>query len=285
MKRLLAAITLALLATLPVSAQETALRVMTFNLRLSTAKDGTNAWQNRKDKVAAEVLFHQVHLLGVQEALWDQQEDLQAAMPHYKWAGVGRADGKIKGEFSAIFYDTNRVELLQTQTFWLSETPNEPGRLGWDAACPRVVTWGRFKDKVTGKEFYHFNTHFDHLGKTARRESARFLLQQVEKIAGRTPAVITGDFNAVPEDEPIRLLLDEANPLHFTDSKAVSQTPHYGPDGTFNGFRVGETSDKPIDYIFLKGKFRVLQHGSISQTWKGLFASDHFAVLARLAIE
>jgi len=285
MQKVLAAIALALWATLPVPAQENALRVMTFNLRQSGANDGVNAWPHRKGKAAAEVLFHQVHLLGVQEALRDQMEDLQAALPQYKWAGVGRTDGKMKGEFSAIFYETNRVELQQTQTLWLSETPDEPGRKGWDAACPRVVTWARFKDRQTGKEFCHFNTHFDHLGKTARRESARFLLQQVEKTAGRTPAVITGDFNAMPEDEPIRILLDRANPLHFTDSKAVSQTPHYGPDGTFNGFGGGESGDTPIDYIFLKGKFRVLQHGSISQTWKGLFASDHFAVLAGLEIE
>ncbi len=285
MQNLWVPIMLALLAALPVSAQDTALRVMTFNLRQSGANDGINAWPHRKDKAASEVLFHQVDLLGVQEALWDQMQDMQAALPHYRWAGAGREDGKTKGEFSAIFFATNRVGLLQTQTFWLSETPDEPGRMGWDAACPRVVTWAKFEDKLTGKEFFHFNTHFDHRGKIARRESARFLLQQVNKIAGQTPAIITGDFNSTPGEEPIRLLLDPANPLHFIDSKAVSQMPHYGPTGTFNGFRNGESGDQPIDYIFLKGRFRVRRHGSISETWKGLFASDHFALLALLEIE
>ena len=266
-------------------AQDNALQVMTFNIRLNTPKDGVNAWPNRKEKVATQVLFHQPHLLGVQEALPEQMHDLQQALPRYQVIGVGREDGKNHGEFSAIFFDAARLELLDSKTFWLSETPETPGSKGWDAAITRVVTWGKFKDKKSGRTFFHFNTHFDHKGQIARRESAKFLLQQVQKIAGEIPVIVTGDFNAVPSSEPIQIVTNQKDSRHLIDTREISQTPHYGPSGSFNGFRSGETSDEPIDYIFIKGKFRVLQHACISQTWKGLFASDHFALFARVQLE
>jgi endonuclease/exonuclease/phosphatase family metal-dependent hydrolase len=136
------------------------------------------------------------------------------------------------------------------------------------------------KDRRTGKLFFAFNTHFDHLGKEARRESATLLLQRVAAIAGKTPAIITGDFNATPADEPIRVITDQSNPLHLTDAKERSSSPHYGPSGTFNGFRSKERDELPIDYIFLKGAWKVKNHATLSQTWGGHFASDHFAVLA-----
>ncbi|NSL89956.1 endonuclease/exonuclease/phosphatase family protein [Chitinophaga sp. Mgbs1] len=261
---------------------QSALKVMTFNIRMNTPHDSLNAWPHRKDKVASTVLFHEVATLGVQEALYDQMQDLQQRLPQYKSIGGGRDDGKTKGEFSAIFYDTTRLQLLKTATFWLSETPDVPGSKGWDAAITRIVTWGLFRDRQTKKTFYHFNTHFDHMGKVARRESAKFLLQQVHKIAGSTRAIITGDFNATPDDEPIQVVMNAADPLHFTDSKAISTTPHYGPVGTFNGWRAGEVEDKPIDYIFLKGAFKVKKHATLSETWGGRYASDHFSVFAEL---
>ncbi|GAA0535369.1 endonuclease/exonuclease/phosphatase family protein [Chitinophaga japonensis] len=264
---------------------QTPLTVMTFNIRYNTASDSLDAWPYRKDKVAGTVLFYETDLLGVQEALYDQITDLQQRLPQYKHTGVGRDDGKTKGEFSAIFYDTTRLQLLQSETFWLSATPQVPGSKGWDAAITRIVTWGKFRDKKTNKVFFHFNTHFDHRGEVARRESAHLLLKQVHAIAGKTPAVITGDFNATPDDEPIKVIMDNSDPLHFTDSKALSQTPHFGPEGTFNGFRHGERGTQPIDYIFLKGKFRVLRHATLSNTWGGRFASDHFAVLSSLVME
>jgi endonuclease/exonuclease/phosphatase family metal-dependent hydrolase len=258
------------------------LQVMTFNIRLNIASDSLNAWPYRKDKVASQVLFHDVHLLGVQEALHNQMVDLKERLPRYNYVGVGRDDGKEKGEYSAIFYDTTRLQALQSQTFWLSLTPEVPGSKSWDAAITRIVTWARFKDRKTGKMFFAFNTHFDHLGKEARRESAKLLLQKVAVIAGKTPAVITGDFNAIPADEPIQVVMDNANPLHLTDSKDIATAPHYGPTGTFNGWGPKERDDQPIDYIFLKGPWKVRKHATISQTWGGRFASDHFAVTAVL---
>jgi endonuclease/exonuclease/phosphatase family metal-dependent hydrolase len=265
-------------------AAQDVLTVMTFNLRLNTSSDSLNAWPYRKDKAAAQILFHKVELLGVQEALHDQMMDLQQRLPNFTYTGGGRDDGKTKGEYSAIFYDTTRLQLLAAGMFWLSQSPSVPGSKGWDAAITRIVTWAKFKDRKTKKLFYAFNTHFDHMGKVARRESAKLLLQKVKEIAGTNPSVITGDFNAVPTDEPIQVLMDKTNPLVFTDSKEISQTPHYGPTGTFNGFQSKEEHDQPIDYIFLKGKWNVLSHASISQTWGGRFASDHFAVLAQMIL-
>jgi endonuclease/exonuclease/phosphatase family metal-dependent hydrolase len=260
------------------------LNIMTFNIRLNTASDDLDAWPYRKDKVASEILFHNVHLLGVQEALHDQMMDLKDRLPNFRYAGVGRDDGKEKGEYSAIFYDTTRLQMLQSQTFWLSETPTIPGSKSWDAAITRIVTWARFKDKKTKRVFFAFNTHFDHMGKKARAESARIILNKVKEIAGNIPAIITGDFNSEPGDEPIQIIIDKTNAFHLTDSKEVSQTTHYGPTGTFNGFKSKERNDQPIDYIFIKGKWKVMKHATISQSWEGRFASDHFAVLATLSL-
>ncbi|MET6998551.1 endonuclease/exonuclease/phosphatase family protein [Chitinophaga defluvii] len=263
---------------------QTPLHVMTFNIRMNTPHDSLNAWPHRKDKVASQVLFHEAHLLGVQEALYEQMTDLKERLPQYKYIGGGRDDGKNAGEFSAIFYDTTRLQLLDSKTFWLSETPDVPGSKGWDAAITRVVTYGKFKDRKTKKIFFHFNTHFDHIGKIARRESAKFLLQQVHTIAGKIPAIITGDFNATPDDEPIQVVMNANDPLHFTDSKAISQMPHYGPTGTFNAWHFAERDDRPIDYIFLKGKFKVKKHATISETWKGRYASDHFSLYSEIEV-
>jgi endonuclease/exonuclease/phosphatase family metal-dependent hydrolase len=260
------------------------LNVMTFNIRYNEPRDSLNAWPYRKDKVASQILFHQAVIVGVQEALYSQMQDLSEQLTTYKYTGGGRDDGKQKGEYSAIFYDTTRLQLLQTATFWLSEQPEVIGVKGWDAALPRIVTWAKFRDRKTKKDFFHFNTHFDHMGKIARRESARLLLQKVAQIAKKTPAIITGDFNARPDDEPIQVITDATNSLYLTDSKRVSQQPHYGPDGTFNAFGPKETQDAPIDYIFLHGDIKVLQHATLSQTWSGRFSSDHFPVLASLML-
>lgn len=257
------------------------LRVMTFNIRLNIASDSLDAWPYRKDNLASQVLFHKVHVLGVQEALHDQMMDLQQRLPHFKYTGEGR-DGGTKGEYSAIFYDSSRLTLLQSSTFWLSEKETVSGSKGWDAAYPRIVTWAKFRDNKTRKVFFAFNTHFDHMGKMARKESALMLLSKIKLIAGNAPSVITGDFNAEPSDEPVQIITDVKNPLHLINSSTVSKTPHYGPTGTFNAFKNSERSNQPIDYIFLKGKWHVFTHATISQTWNGRFASDHFSVIAEI---
>jgi endonuclease/exonuclease/phosphatase family metal-dependent hydrolase len=267
----------------PVIIQSQELNVMTFNIRLYVKSDSLNAWPYRKDNAASQIMFHKVHLLGVQEALHEQMMDLSQSLKSYKYAGVGRDDGKTKGEYSAIFYDTTRLRLLESSTFWLSLTPEVPGSKSWDAAITRIVTWAKFRDNANKKIFYAFNTHFDHLGKEARRESARLLKQKVKDMAGTIPVIITGDFNSKPSDDPIRIVTDASDKDRFIDTKSLSIMPHYGPQGTFNGFTSKEIDNEPIDFIFIKGKWKVLQHATLSQTWGGRFSSDHFPVFAKLS--
>lgn len=266
-------------------AQSQPLRVITFNIRLDVASDSPNHWQARKENLVSQVLFHETDLLGVQEALPNQVADMKSLLQAFGFTGVGREDGENKGEFSGIFYKKERLELLASQTFWLSLTPEIPGSKSWDAAITRIVTWAKFKDKKTRKIFYHFNTHFDHIGQEARRQSALLLLQKIATIAAKSPVVLTGDFNATPSDEPIAIITQPQNPAAFTNAKTVSLNGHYGPNGTFNGFKGRETREAPIDFIFLKGPWKVLQHATLSQTWQGRFASDHFAVLAVLLLQ
>jgi len=274
-------IAISFIVSMSIQSQE--LNVMTFNIRYNNKNDSLNAWPYRKDNAASQIKFHNVHILGVQEALHEQMMDLSQSLSQYKYVGVGRDDGKTKGEYSAIFYDTIRLKLLGSSTFWLSLTPEVPGSKSWDAAITRIVTWAKFTDARSKRTFFVFNTHFDHMGKEARRESARLLKQKVKDIAGNNPVVITGDFNSKPSDDPIKILTDPADKDRFIDTKAVSLTPHYGPQGTFNAFTPKETDNEPIDFIFLKGKWKVLQHATLSQTWEGRFSSDHFPVFAKLS--
>ena len=260
------------------------MNVISFNIRYNSPADSANAWPYRKDLVASQILFHEAHLIGVQEALHVQMMDLLDRLPGFRFVGVGRDDGKEKGEYSAIFYDTNRIQLLMTKTFWLSPQPEVPGSKGWDAAITRVVTWAKFRDRKTRKEFYAFNTHFDHIGKLARRESAKLLIEKVNEIAGKSPVVITGDFNSSPTDEPIQVITDAANSLHLVDARSISKTPHYGPTGTFNGFTSKEINDNPIDYVFIRNGVKVLKHATFSQSWHGRFSSDHFPMFAQVVI-
>ena len=274
-------IAISFMVSMSIQSQE--LNVMTFNIRYNTKNDSLNAWPYRKDNAASQIKFHNVHILGVQEALHEQVIDLGQLLSQYKYVGVGRDDGIIKGEYSAIFYDTAKLILLGSSTFWLSLTPGIPGSKSWDAAITRIVTWAKFTDIKRNRTFFVFNTHFDHIGKEARRESARLLKQKVKDIAGNNPVVITGDFNSKPSDEPIKIITESNDKDKFIDTKAVSLTPHYGPQGTFNAFTSKEIDNEPIDFIFLKGKWKVLQHATFSQTWGGRFSSDHFPVFAKLS--
>ena len=264
------------------------LRVMSFNVRYNNPGDGENSWPNRRDMAASMISFHRADIVGLQEALRDQVDDLAERLPGYEWFGIGRDDGKNAGEFMAVFYRKDRLKLLNESTFWLSETQEKPG-IGWDAVCNRVVTWGRFRDVKTGKTFFHFNTHFDHRGQTARRESSKLLLTNIAEIAGSQPLVVTGDFNAKPDSESIKIITHgiSGNPeTKLVDSKTVSKHGHHGPSGTWSGFKsAGAPGDEPIDYIFIKNEISVLLHGTLSDSFDGQFPSDHMLVLAEIVIE
>lgn len=271
-----------LLLTSPFLAQsQESVNVMSFNIRYATTNDGVNQWNNRKDRAAETVNFYDTDLCGMQEALYSQILDLEKRLLAYGWVGIGRDDGDKAGEFSPIFYLKERFKLIETNTFWLNEHPESVG-LGWDARINRVVTWAKFEDKATSRQFIMFNTHFDHQGVVARRESAKLLLKKVEEISGDLPFVVTGDFNAKPTQEPIQILTDSSRDFYFTDTKQVSKMPHFGPEGTFTGFESKERENEPIDHIFIPKRVEVLKHATLSGTWNGLFASDHHPVLAVL---
>lgn len=273
-----------------VRAQATAdapFRVMTFNLRYDNPGDGPNAWPHRKDMAASMIRFHRADLVGVQEALRRQLDDLQERLPAYAWVGVGRTDGKEAGEYSAILYRKDRFELLEDDTFWLSLTPEVPGSKAWDAALERIVTWAKFRDRQTGTVFFHFNTHFDHIGDTARAESAKLILHRIDSLAGTAPVVLTGDFNATDDAAPYRILTgverDGVSAPALRDAMHVSEHGHHGPTSTWNAFQAVEPGQR-IDYVFVGDGVRVLQHGALIDTWDGRFPSDHLPVLAEIVI-
>ncbi len=257
------------------------LTVMSYNIRLDVASDSLNAWPHRKEKFVSMIRYYAPDIVGLQEAQRHQIAYLEKELPEYGWFGIGRDDGKEAGEFMAVFYRKDRLDTVKTSTFWCSPTPDRPG-LGWDAMCNRVVTWGKFRDKRTKNVFFHFNTHLDHMGVTARKESARLIKSSVDDITKNEPAVITGDFNSVPSDEPYQTIVSGSSRRTFEDSRTISQIPHHGPNGTFTGFNISSYSDEPIDYIFVTKGTTVLKHATLSDSFNGRFPSDHFAVIAEI---
>lgn len=262
------------------------LRVMSFNIRYDNPADGEDAWPKRRARAASMIRFHGADAVGLQEALSGQIADLEAALPDYDWFGVGRSEER-DGEHCAVFYRHERLELLDHDTFWLSETPGVAGSRSWDAALPRIVTWGRLRDRVSGDVFFLFNTHFDHRGEEARRKSAALLLQKIAEIAGpETPVLLTGDFNATPESEPYRILVagdDGAGGARLVDALHHSRAPHHGPTSSWNGFEA-IVPERRIDFVFVRPEVEVRQHGILSDTFDGRFPSDHLPVLAEVTV-
>lgn len=264
-------------------AERAPITVQSFNLRLNVESDGENAWPNRTE--AAVAILREADLIGVQEALPGMLEDLDARAPAFARIGVGRqADGG--GEYSAIYYRTARFELLEDGTFWLSATPEVPGSVGWDAALPRICTWGRFRDRTTGAVFVHANTHFDHVGEEARRESARLLVARLAEIAGEAPLILTGDFNVTPDTDPYRVLASA-----FRDARDATETAPEGMAPTWNDFGRADLTRR-IDFVFVHGSVRVLQFETIDGTIGDVlgtddprYPSDHFPVEAWVTLQ
>jgi endonuclease/exonuclease/phosphatase family metal-dependent hydrolase len=258
--------------------------VMSFNIRYDNPGDKENAWPNRKEMVAATIRFHKIDIAGLQEALSHQVKDLEKLLPEYGWFGVGRDDGRQAGEFAPVFYRKDRFKILHRSTFWLSETPEKPGK-AWDAALPRIATWGKIEDTSTGNIFFFFNTHFDHVGEEARIKSAELLLRKIDETIGENPVILTGDFNCTPEDPPYKILTSDIdqNPRLF-DVYTLTKSKPYGSNQTFNGFESTILLDHRIDFIFVAPSVHVLRCGTIAERWDGRFVSDHNAVLAEIEI-
>ena len=257
------------------------LQVMSFNIRYPNPGDGTHIWQARKNMVVSTIRYHEADLIGLQEAFRTQLDQLQQSLPGYEWIGVCRTDGTQEpnpdNEFSAILYNTNKFRLLESGTFWLSETPDSAGSKGWDAALPRITTWGLFEVKESGKKFFHFNTHFDHIGEKARIESAHLLVKKVNQMSRDFPVVISGDFNANPETDIYSVLKNA-----FRDGLSAAELPHHGPIATFTNFIFPGIPGTRIDYVFVNEGFKVKKHAILAEVWSGIFPSDHFPVLATL---
>lgn len=251
------------------------INIITYNIRLNVASDGVNAWPNRKDNVKALVKFYDADILCVQEAL-PEQFDYLSEGTDFDVVGVGRDDGKRKGEFSAVYFNKNRFVKKDGGTFWLSPTPDVPSK-GWDAALNRVCSWVRLYDKSNKKEFLVFNTHYDHVGVQARIESAKLLKQKIQEIAPKLPVVFTGDLNVTPETEAIATIKS-----FLTDSKEVSIEPPYGPDGTFNAFKWDSPLKNRIDYVFVNKAFKVQKYAVLSDSKDQRYYSDHLPVFVRL---
>ncbi len=253
------------------------LELITYNIRMNTPGDGEHAWPLRREDVASLFRFHRVDIFCVQEALPDQMDDLEEAFPGFAYEGVGRDNGKREGEFSAVFYNTSRFEKLDGGTFWLSETPEECS-FGWDAACRRICSWVELKERETGRKLHVFNTHFDHLGDTARKESAALILGRIEEIAGFIGnVVLCGDLNLTPESKPIRLIGEKLN-----DSFEFSELPAYGSVATFHGFTYDDPPQRRIDYVFVSDAIRVKRYGALTDSRDRAFFSDHLPVLVTL---
>ncbi len=267
-----------LMTTTAYSQKNTPITVATYNLRYNTANDGVNAWPNRKEMVKGLISFHEFDILGTQEGLRMQLDDI-AELPNFAFLGAGRDDGKQAGEHSAIFYRKDRFKVLKSGDFWLSETPDVPGK-GWDAkCCNRICSWAKFKDLKTKKDFYFFSVHFDHQGVEARRQSGILMVKKIKEIATDAPVICVGDLNSLPDTEQVKEIQTLLN-----DSQKVSATPPYGPEGTFNAFKFDAPMQNRIDYIFTDKRISVLKYGVLTDAKEQRYPSDHQPVVIKAVI-
>ncbi len=271
---------LSLLPLLVFAQQE--IKVMSYNIRLDVKSDGENQWDKRKEKVAALMNYYEADFIGGQEVQHHQLQFLLNNLNGYAHIGVGRDDGKEMGEYSCIFYKKEKYTVEQQGTFWLSATPDTVS-MGWDAVCNRVCTYGLFKDKKTKKRFWVFNTHFDHIGVTARIESAKLITNKIEQLKKQNnyPVILTGDFNSKPTEAPAQYITSLMN-----NARTISETPAYGPADTWNAFQFDKKPENCIDYIFVskEDKIKVKKFATITDSYDKKYPSDHFPILATILL-
>ena len=256
--------------SLCVSAQD--LTVVSYNIRYLNTKDSLagNAWSQRLPYIVQLIRFHGFDVFGTQEATYPQLQDLTAQLDDFAYVGVGRNDGATAGEFSAIFYNTNRVKLLDSGTFWLSENTEKPN-VGWDAKLPRICTWAFFKDLKSGAKFYFYNTHFDHVGVRARAESARLIVSRVAE-RKKYPVILTGDFNSDQHSEAYAVFVQSGILSDAYESAEV----RYAPNGTFNNFNATLLTDSRLDHIFFTKPVRAKKYGVLTDTYRVKVNEDGF---------
>ncbi len=288
--------------------QPTHFNVATFNLRNANGGDSLrgNGWGKRYPVIASMVQYHDFDIFGTQECFIHQLKDMKNALPDYDYIGVGRDDGKERGEHSAIFFRKDKFEVVDKGDFWLSETPDVPSK-GWDAVLPRICSWGHFKCKDTGFEFLFFNLHMDHIGKNARVQSA-FLVQDkmIELGKGKNlPAILTGDFNVDQTHKSYEAFVSKGL---LKDSYEAAEF-RYALNGTFSSFDPNSFTESRIDHIFLSPVFKVKKYGVLTDTYRSIIGtgekqdardcpkeidikayqartpSDHFPIKAELVVD
>ena len=259
------ALAVTLLSSCGVSRRVTTMQVGSFNIRYENRGDSLrgNGWGQRAPVIAQLIRFHDFEIFGTQEGKINALTQLKGLLPEYDYIGLGRDDGIHKGEHAAIFYKTERFDLLDHGDFWLSQTPDVPS-VGWDAALNRICTWGHFKVKDTKQDFYYFSLHMDHIGVQARMESAKLVVSKIKEICKGKPVILVGDFN-----------VDQTNPIYntFTDSGILDDSYEiceirYALDGTANGFDPNSFTKSRIDHVFVTPGTRVIRYGVLTDTYR-----------------
>lgn len=262
------------------SPEEGPLNVMSLNIRLDVASDAPNDWKSRRPVIRETILGGDYDLLGFQEVLHNQLLDLDSMLTGYDHIGAGREDGDTKGEACAIFFKSDRFELIGKGTFWLSPDPSDTGSVGWDAALPRIVTWVMLKDKLSpGRPgFYFLNTHFDHVGDTARQESAGTIVNFIREKTSGFPVIVTGDFNCGPASAPYSVITAEGR---LTDACTATGGTE---EASFNGFGKSQENER-IDFIFTNDLLQPQSYQMLKIVRNGLYISDHYPVVATLKMK
>ena len=261
----------------PQPAQAAPLTVMSFNIRYGTANDGDNHWLKRREQVFTLLREQQADVVGLQETLHGQIDEILSAVPGYGYVGVGRGDGRQAGEYAAILYRAARLQVRRSDTFWFSDTPGVVKSTSWGNQIERICTWAYFEDRE-GPAFYAFNVHLDHQSQPSRERSVALLLTRIGERDPRAPVVVTGDFNA-GEGNPAAVAMRAS----FRDSFRVLQ-PDAKEVGTFNGFKIGQTAGEKIDFVFVEPGTEVLEAAIVRTSRDGRYPSDHFPVTARIRL-
>jgi endonuclease/exonuclease/phosphatase family metal-dependent hydrolase len=275
-----------ILAAVSIAAEPTSVKVMSFNLRYATAKDGDNHWDKRRELLLDTIRRAQPDLLGTQETLALQRDYLAKNLDGYEALGIGREDGSERGEMTAIFWKKDRFEKLSAGHFWLSETPDKVGSRSWDSSLPRMATWIKLRDRrqPDAQPIFWINTHFDHIGKTARLESAKLLREQLLTLGKDCALVVTGDFNATQDSAPYQALFGDQQGQHAPVIDTYRKLyPQQGKnEGTFNGFKHDATTGERIDWIGVSPDFKITAAEINHDHDHGRTPSDHFPVTAVL---
>ena len=250
------------------------MKLLTYNIRYEDFQNTEKSWSQRKELLTGQLKFYNPDIFGTQEGLVNQLNDIDSALINHQYIGVGRDDGKQKGEHCAIFFNTKKFQVIRHSTFWLSSTPDTVS-MGWGAKFNRICTYGLFKNLETNKYFWVFNVHFDHIADLARENSAKLIVERINQLNKENyPVVLMGDFNLTPESKPIQYLSSIMN-----DSKNSSLDLVFGNDGTFNGFEFNKPLKDRIDYIFTsKNNIEVLRYAVLSDSKNCMYPSDHLPV-------